>query len=220
MVIKDTVWSVYIILYLVTRQKLRKPQERTAVTRDLLLRSAEKVFARVGYERAQVEEVAAAAGFSKGGLYAHFKSKEELFLALYNAKTAGYQAKLRVCLDEVSIREGIIDAFRSFYIDLSKDKEWALIVLEVKLFVRRHPEVSERFRQLEAQDSDSIRGELCRLFGESARAAGEALGGIFSALVLEAELEPDVLSEQKMREILGTIFDALLRLPSKATSIE
>jgi AcrR family transcriptional regulator len=193
-------------------RKPRKPQERTAVTRDLLLSAAERVFARVGYEKAQVEEIAAAAGFSKGGLYAHFKSKEELFLALFKAKTAGYQARLRHALDSAPTREGKIDAFRSFYIDLSKDKEWALIILEVKLFARRHPEVREKLRQIDEHVEDSIEGALSRLFGNSARAAGEALGGIFSALVLEADLEPDVLSERKMRAILGTIFDALLGL--------
>jgi AcrR family transcriptional regulator len=182
------------------------------VTRDLLLSAAERVFARVGYEKAQVEEIAAAAGFSKGGLYAHFKSKEELFLALFKAKTAGYQARLRHALDSAPTREGKIDAFRSFYIDLSKDKEWALIILEVKLFARRHPEVREKLRQIDEHVEDSIEGALSRLFGNSARAAGEALGGIFSALVLEADLEPDVLSERKMRAILGTIFDALLGL--------
>jgi AcrR family transcriptional regulator len=193
-------------------RKPRKQQERTAVTRDLLLSAAERVFARVGYEKAQVEEIAAAAGFSKGGLYAHFKSKEELFLALFKAKTAGYQARLRHALDSAPTREGKIDAFRSFYIDLSKDKEWALIILEVKLFARRHPEVREKLRQIDEHVEDSIEGALSRLFGNSARAAGEALGGIFSALVLEADLEPDVLSERKMRAILGTIFDALLGL--------
>jgi AcrR family transcriptional regulator len=193
-------------------RKPRKPQERTAVTRDLLLRAAEQVFARVGYEAAQVDEIADAAGFSKGALYAHFKSKEELFLALYQAKTASYQAKLRHTLESAKTRQEKIDAFRSFYIDLSKEKDWALIVLEVKLFVRRHPEVRGRLRQIDEHVGDGIRGELTRLFGNSARAAGEALGGIFSALVLESSLEPGVLPERKMRAILGTIFDALLGL--------
>jgi AcrR family transcriptional regulator len=190
----------------------RKPQERAAVTRELLLRAAEQVLARVGYEAAQVDEIADAAGFSKGALYAHFKSKEALFLALYQAKTARYQAQLRHALDSAHTRQGKINAFRSFYIDLSKDKDWALIVLEVKLFIRRHPEVRGRFRQIDEHVDDGIRGELTRLFGRAARAPGEALGGIFSALVLEAALEPDVLPERKMRAILGTIFDALLGL--------
>ena len=195
----------------------RKPQQRTAVTRNLLLSAAEQIFARVGYEKAQVEEIAEAAGFSKGALYAHFKSKEELFLALNKAKAATYQAKLRHALDSASTREGKIAAFRSFYIDLSKEKDWALIVLEVKLFMTRYPDVRERLRQIDEHVGDSIEGALTGLFGNSARAAGEALGGIFSALVLEADLEPDVLPERKMRAMLGTIFDALLGLREQTT---
>jgi AcrR family transcriptional regulator len=191
-------------------RKPRKQQERTAVTRDLLLGAAEQVFARVGYGKAQVEEIAEAAGFSKGALYAHFKSKEELFLALFEAKAASYQERLRRALDSAPSREAKIDAFRSFYVDLSKEKDWALITLEVKLFSTRHPEVREKIRQIDERLGDSIEGTLTRLFGNSARAAGEALGGIFPALVLEAALEPEILSERKMRALLGTIFDALL----------
>ena len=187
------------------------------MTRDLLLGAAEQVFARIGYEKAQVDEIAEAAGFSKGALYAHFKSKEELFLALYEKKTASSLAKLRHGLDRASTREGKIDAFRSFYIDLSNDKEWALIGLEVKLFARRNPEVKEKVRQIDGRVGDSIEGALTQLFGNASRAAGEALGGIFSALVLEADLEPDVLSERKMRSMLGTIFDALLVPRDQAT---
>ena len=197
-------------------RKPRKPQERAAVTRSLLLGAAEQVFARVGYEKAQVEEIAEAAGFSKGALYAHFKSKEELFLALYETKTASSLAKLLRSLDGAPTRERKIDAFRSFYINLSKEKDWALIILEVKLFIRRHPEVRVRLRQIDERVADSIEGVLTRLLGNSARAAGEALGGIFPALVLEADLEPDVLPEGKMRAMLGTIFDALLGLRDQA----
>jgi AcrR family transcriptional regulator len=214
---KNTAPSVYVMLFSMRVRKPRKQQERAAVTRDLLLRAAEQVFARVGYEKAQVEEIAEAAGFSKGALYAHFKSKEELFLGLYETKTASSLAKLRHALEGAPTRDGKIDAFRSFYINLSREKDWALITLEVKLFTRRHPEVRERLRQIDEHAGDSIEGALTRLFGNSARAAGEALGGIFSALVLEADLEPDVLPERKMRAMLGTIFDALLGLRDQAT---
>ncbi|MGC2398795.1 MAG: helix-turn-helix domain-containing protein, partial [Acidobacteriaceae bacterium] len=186
------------------------------MTRDLLLRAAEQVFARAGYEKAQVEEIAGAAGFSKGALYAHFKSKEELFMALYETKTASYEAKLRRALDNAPTRKDKIDAFRRFYIDLSKEKEWALLVLEVKLVITRYPEVKERLRQIDERAGEGIDGTLIGLFGKSSRAAGEALGGIFSALVLEAALEPDLLPERKMRVMLGTIFDALLGLRKQA----
>ena len=185
------------------------------MTRELLLSAAEQVFARVGYEKAQVEEIAEAAGFSKGGLYAHFKSKEDLFLALAKMKAAGYQTKLRLALDRAPTRDAKIAAFRSFYVNLSREKEWALIILEAKLFVTRHPEIKERLRRAEEEPEDSVEEALAELLGSPARAAGKALGGIFSALVLEADLEPDVLTERKLRAMLGTSFDALLGLRIK-----
>jgi AcrR family transcriptional regulator len=190
----------------------RKPQERTAITRERLLGAADQVFARHGYEKSQLEEIAQASGFSKGALYTHFKSKEDLFLALANTKAAGYQVKLRLALDGASTREAKIAAFRSFYVNLSKEKQWALIILEVKLFVTRHPEVKERLHRAEEEMKDSVEEALVELFGSTARAAGKALGGIFSALVLEANLEPDVLTERKLRAMLGTSFDGLLNL--------
>ena len=51
-------------------------------TREVLLQAAGRVFARKGYRAATVDDVAAAAGLSKGAVYWHFESKEELLLAL------------------------------------------------------------------------------------------------------------------------------------------
>jgi hypothetical protein len=61
----------------------------------------------------------------------------------------------------------------------------------------RHPEVKERLLRAEEELEDSVEEALAELFGSPARAAGKAPGGIFSALVLEADLEPDVLTERK-----------------------
>ena len=57
-------------------------KEQQAHTRECLMRSAGKVFARRGLQQASIDEVAEDAGFTKGAFYANFKSKEELFLAL------------------------------------------------------------------------------------------------------------------------------------------
>ena len=58
------------------------PERRRAMTREHLLEAAAVVFARNGYHGASLDEVAAAAGFTKGAVYSNFKSKEDLFLAL------------------------------------------------------------------------------------------------------------------------------------------
>jgi AcrR family transcriptional regulator len=62
---------------------LNKNQRRTQETQERLLEAAEEVFVRNGYEGAQLAEIASSAGRSTGALYGHFKSKEDLFLALF-----------------------------------------------------------------------------------------------------------------------------------------
>lgn len=47
-----------------------------------ILDAALQVFADKGYAAARIDDIAAAAGLSKGGIYTHFKSKEEIFEAL------------------------------------------------------------------------------------------------------------------------------------------
>ncbi len=190
----------------------RKPQERTIVTRDRLLTAAGQVFAQRGYEKAQLEEVAEASGFSKGALYAHFKSKEDLFLALAKRKAADYQSRLRHALNSAPTRDAKVAAFRSFYIDLAGDREWALIILEVKLFLTRKPEVQKRLRQAEEALDDSVEDALAELFGRAARVSGKALGGIVSALVLEADMDPESFTKRKTRALLARVFDSLLGL--------
>ncbi len=48
----------------------------------LILDAALKVFARNGYHSTRLEDIAAAAGFSKGSLYNYYDSKEVIFLSL------------------------------------------------------------------------------------------------------------------------------------------
>ncbi len=61
----------------VTYPNMARPSDPTAKTR--LLQAAEKVFVENGLDRARVEEIASAAGVSKGSFYLHFKSKEHAF---------------------------------------------------------------------------------------------------------------------------------------------
>src|SRR2546429_5041152 len=54
--------------------------------REALLEAALQVFAERGYRDASVDEVAERAGYSKGALYWHFSSKDDLFFALVDER--------------------------------------------------------------------------------------------------------------------------------------
>ncbi len=57
-------------------------QERSQETREQLLRSAARCFARCGYEASGVAEICEDAKMSKGAFYHHFPSKHAVFMAL------------------------------------------------------------------------------------------------------------------------------------------
>ncbi|NTU54766.1 MAG: TetR/AcrR family transcriptional regulator [Anaerolineales bacterium] len=57
-------------------------QQRSEETRTKIMDSAIKLFSSMGYNKASVDDICAEAGISKGAFYHHFKSKQELFLAL------------------------------------------------------------------------------------------------------------------------------------------
>ena len=99
-------------------ETVSKQELRTKETRARLLDAAQEVFLRDGYESAQLDEIAATAGRSKGAVYTHFKSKEDLFLALYEHRTRSYIDRLTKSLQSCANRKESLEAFREFYVGL------------------------------------------------------------------------------------------------------
>src|SRR5580698_7346888 len=61
------------------------PERRLERTRAALIASARHVFATRGFEGASLDEIADAAGYTRGAIYRHFANKEDLFFAVSEA---------------------------------------------------------------------------------------------------------------------------------------
>lgn len=59
--------------------------ERRAATTAALLSTARRLFGERGYANVPIEEIAREAGVTRGALYHHFKSKDDLFAELFEA---------------------------------------------------------------------------------------------------------------------------------------
>ena len=86
--------------------------------RVVILGAAEAVFARCGYHRASLDEIARAAGVSKALIYEHFASKRELHASLLDAHATEMFARLehgagQGATSEERLRGGI-DAFLGY----------------------------------------------------------------------------------------------------------
>ncbi|HLM87205.1 MAG TPA: helix-turn-helix domain-containing protein [Solirubrobacteraceae bacterium] len=68
-----------------TDRRTRAARAQGTDARVALLAAAAELFAKRGFAGASVDEIAERAGYSKGALYWHFESKDELFFALMDA---------------------------------------------------------------------------------------------------------------------------------------
>ncbi len=78
-----------------------------------IIRAAVEVFVEKGYEGASMNTIANGAGISKGGLYHHFKSKDEILLAANNEYMKPIYGFMQVAQ---SIKDPV-DALRNFIKD-------------------------------------------------------------------------------------------------------
>lgn len=101
-------------------------------TREALVRAAEDLFARKGYRATTLDEIAAAAGATKGAVFHHFTSKEDLFVSIWRKLQLDMDADARTAalaaLDPA-------DPFKAFlagcrvYLDWASRPEYQRIVL-------------------------------------------------------------------------------------------
>ena len=122
------------------------PDKRRAMTRAHLLAAAADVFAERGYHAATLDQIADAAGFSKGAVYSNFASKDDLFLALIQERSEDMVREYgRLVEAEQPDPASQISAFADVYLRREADltKEWALQA-EFDLWALRNPEIRKR----------------------------------------------------------------------------
>ena len=63
---------------------VRRTRDEAAETRNGILDAAERVFSERGVSHTSLEDIAKAAGVTRGAIYWHFRNKSELFAAMVN----------------------------------------------------------------------------------------------------------------------------------------
>jgi AcrR family transcriptional regulator len=201
-----------------TEPKVTKHELRTRETRELLLRAAEQIFVRDGYEQAELGEIAALAGRTKGAIYGHFKSKEDIFLALVESHAQRNRAAMQKLLEDSSSIAGNVAAFRKFFVESVRDETWGLLLLEFRLYTIRHPDARERLRAayetIIPKNEESAYAALLGAAGKDKKAVSRAAavhGGfaMLSALQLEARYSPGVFGRGAIDAMAARLFDAL-----------
>ncbi|WP_067900057.1 TetR/AcrR family transcriptional regulator [Nocardia vaccinii] len=133
-------------------------QRRVEHTRTVLLDAAEEVFAKQGFGGAALEDIAEAAGYTRGAIYSHFGTKEELFLVVI-------ERYMQQFLDSFA---DVITSFDNLH-DLNVGKiaqRWreltiaapdaAALGLEFSLFLLRNPDARHRLAAKREETAQSL----------------------------------------------------------------
>lgn len=202
-------------------EKPNKNELRTRQTRELLLRAAETIFVKDGYEGAELGEIARLAGRTKGAIYDHFKSKEDIFLALVEERTQRAKAEMEQTLGNSKSKQQNLVKLRELCLGWIEDREFGLLLLEFKLFAFRHPECKDRLQKYYDEVlSAEPEKKFVQLLGAAGRGrdalsrsvAVRALHPLICSLILEATLAPAVLDGRALKTVVDRIFDALFHV--------
>lgn len=177
-------------------------------TRAELLAAARTVFAQKGYEGASVGDIAAAAGYTKGAVYANFGSKEELFLELARELTA----------DDATLKDSDAtpDLHEVFATRAATDARTTqvLLALELYLYALRHPESRPDLAPILAAAYDGIAALVHRWrtgsAGEPTQEDRDVALGLVAVHSLSSLIDPLLPGEGQAAASAARLFERLL----------
>jgi AcrR family transcriptional regulator len=132
------------------------PERRRELTREHLLGAAAQVFAEQGFHGASLDDVAAAAGFTKGAVYSNFRNKEDLFLAVLAWRYDQEMAALRETLESTEAppsSERLAD-----FVELVRRQssgsgdDWGVLYAEFQLYALRNPVARAKLVELDRSE--------------------------------------------------------------------
>ncbi len=184
-----------------------------------LLNAARRIFTRDGFEAARIDDIAAAAGHTRGAFYAHFKTKEDLFLSLIEQQSARHAENVRTQLLACSTEAARLKALRDYYASRLADRQWSILLIEFKLYALRHAKLRARLAESHRQIRTILKPDFEGLLppellgeAESQEIKRVALESILTGLILENAYDPRRISEKQVEWILRQAFDSLLKL--------
>jgi AcrR family transcriptional regulator len=196
-------------------RRTRAARAQKADARERLLAAAGKLFAERGYRAASVDDVAAEAGFSKGAVYWHFDSKEDLLHTLIDERM---RDRTEAMLDRIADAPTDVDAGQEVggrYMEmLGEDPDLVLLTVEYWSIAVRDPKLRKRYAERERARRRAL-GRALQVrqehkgtpdVGLPTEEAATAFLALASGLAMERLVDPDAVPDHLYGEIMGLVY--------------
>jgi AcrR family transcriptional regulator len=125
-----------------------RPKRRRAETVERLLDAALETFADIGFAAASVEDICRRGGFTRGAFYSSFRTKDELFGALFARETTRDLARAEEQLNGIEQEaDPVAAAVERCLSTFRADRTWVLVLTEYRLHAARHPEAAAALQE-------------------------------------------------------------------------
>ena len=132
----------------IMNKKRMTREDSRELTQQRLLDAAQKVFAKKGLDGASVEDIAAAAGYTRGAFYSNFASKNDLFIDMLRRDHDRADAEFFALRDDNLSLDYIQERTRDIYSKLYRDNECFMSWTEARLLSARDPKFRAKLNAL------------------------------------------------------------------------
>src|SRR5882724_11375396 len=139
-----------------TRKRLSREDSREQTTQRLL-DAAQKLIARKGLDAASVENIAAAAGYSRGAFYSNFSSKDDLFIELLRRDHQKATEQLNALRADTALPvDHLQSRARDIYTQIYRDNESCMNWTEARMLAARDARFRVKLNALMAEKRAQI----------------------------------------------------------------
>jgi AcrR family transcriptional regulator len=193
--------------------------EQQQRTREEIVAAADRLFVEQGFHATSVDQIATAAGYTKGAVYSNFDAKEDVFFAIYEQRMERALVELDRTLAASDDPAGWIEAV---LVDQSsrrgRDDRWLSTFFEFWAHVIRRPALRERFATIHARLEGPFVAALERHADDhgtalaiDARQVNLAMMSMSLGLTLERLIRPDVVDADLGPRMARLVLDELVR---------
>jgi AcrR family transcriptional regulator len=208
------------------KEKRLTRRQSQELTRSKLVESAEKVFIQRGFDGASVEQIAEAAGFSRGAFYSNFEDKDAIFLEVLDKRRRDTRSALDAIFREKHDMGQRFRAARDWYADQWKQRHWTILKTEFHLRALRNRAVRKRLSEIVNQELDDFTVLLTQYYEEARMArAGDprtvtlSLFALSHALGILSLLDASPESERSIIAARSLAFDRLISAPKEGSDL-
>jgi len=199
--------------------------EQQQRTREEVLAAADRLFVERGFHATSVDQIAQAAGYTKGAVYSNFAAKEDLFFAVYERRVERFAAAAGHLSEAADVDAAVREQVAAAAARRDHEDGWLAVFVEFWAHVLRHPEHRARFAELHGRAMEPFVAALDRLAAErgpvpglDSRELATAMMGVSTALGLERLTRPDVVGPELAVKVNKLFADALGRASGGAAA--